>query len=535
MVDKYYLGLDLSTQQLKCTVLNDACTIVYEHAVNFGRDLPEFNTHNGVIVQDSVKNVVTSPTLMWVKAFDLLLADLAAQGLTKYIVAISGAGQQHGSVYWSKEGAHQLSALDASRTLEDQLQHAFSRSQSPIWQDSSTTKQCRELEASVGGPEALAQLTGSKGYERFTGNQIAKIYQEEPDTYAATHWITLVSSFMATLLLGQLGAVDAAEGSGTNLMNLRTHQWEPKLLDQCAPHLMDKLQVQPRDDARSMGTLSNYFVQRYQFRPDCQVMPFTGDNSATLISMNLRHGDCVMSLGTSDTVLVSLKNAATSTESHVMAHPTDPEGFMGMLCYKNGSLTRQHFRDVYANGNWDEFNKKLLETPISPRYAGFYFWQQEIIPFAKGIYRFQDGHPVDEFTTDEKDGDVAGINLRCLVESQFLSMRVRLGIMMKDRVERILVTGGAAANPHLVQILANVFGVPVYKLKEGNNGASLGGALLAKYGTQSLALDEMIKPHQKDDTLTLYATPDLAITSQYTLLLDNFRELEASVVKQQSS
>jgi hypothetical protein len=27
----------------------------------------------------------------------------------------------------------------------------------------------------VGGPEALAKLTGSKAYERFTGNQIAKV------------------------------------------------------------------------------------------------------------------------------------------------------------------------------------------------------------------------------------------------------------------------------------------------------------------------------------------------------------------------
>jgi xylulokinase len=62
-----------------------------------------------------------------------------------------------------------------SRTLEDQLQGAFSVKQSPIWQDASTTSQCRNLENLVGGPQGLADLTGSKGYERFTGNQIAKV------------------------------------------------------------------------------------------------------------------------------------------------------------------------------------------------------------------------------------------------------------------------------------------------------------------------------------------------------------------------
>lgn len=62
-----------------------------------------------------------------------------------------------------------------TKTLEDQLQEAFSVKQSPIWQDASTTSQCRSLENLVGGPQDLANLTGSKGYERFTGNQIAKV------------------------------------------------------------------------------------------------------------------------------------------------------------------------------------------------------------------------------------------------------------------------------------------------------------------------------------------------------------------------
>jgi xylulokinase len=83
--------------------------------------------------------------------------------------------KQHGSVYWNKNGIEQLNNLDSKRTLSEQLQNAFSIPQSPIWQDASTTTECRALENLVGGPEALAKLTGSKAYERFTGNQIAKV------------------------------------------------------------------------------------------------------------------------------------------------------------------------------------------------------------------------------------------------------------------------------------------------------------------------------------------------------------------------
>jgi xylulokinase len=90
MTDNYYLGLDLSTQQLKCTLINEKHDIVLEKAVNFDRDLPEFNTKHGAIVND---NVVTSPTLMWVKALDLLLQQLKDTPYIQHIRGISGAGQ----------------------------------------------------------------------------------------------------------------------------------------------------------------------------------------------------------------------------------------------------------------------------------------------------------------------------------------------------------------------------------------------------------------------------------------------------------
>lgn len=79
-----------------------------------------------------------------------------------------------------------LEELDSNKTLFEQLQYAFAIEQSPIWQDASTTAECRALEESVGGPEALAKLTGSKAYERFTGNQIAKVW-----SLYAYNWVSV--------------------------------------------------------------------------------------------------------------------------------------------------------------------------------------------------------------------------------------------------------------------------------------------------------------------------------------------------------
>lgn len=45
------------------------------------------------------------------------------------------------------------------------VQDCFLLSDSPVWMDSSTTNQCQQLEAAVGGARRLAETTGSRAYE----------------------------------------------------------------------------------------------------------------------------------------------------------------------------------------------------------------------------------------------------------------------------------------------------------------------------------------------------------------------------------
>ena len=96
----------------------------------------------------------------------------------------------------------------------------LSRSVSPIWMDSSTSVECREITAAVGGPEALAAHTGSRAFERFTGPQIRKFFKQERPSYLATGRIHLVSSFLASLLVGQHAPLDPGDASGMNLMDV---------------------------------------------------------------------------------------------------------------------------------------------------------------------------------------------------------------------------------------------------------------------------------------------------------------------------
>ncbi|GJQ84749.1 hypothetical protein Trydic_g4878, partial [Trypoxylus dichotomus] len=222
------------------------------------------------------------------------------------IAAISGTAQQHGSVYWQKGADDKLKHLDSDQFLHQQLSTYFSVINSPVWMDSSTTKYCRELEEAVGGAEELAKITGSRAYERFTASQIAKIYQTKPETYQNTERISLVSSFLCSLFLGRIAPIDVSDGSGMNLMDIKTKKWHQTLLNATAPNLGEKLgEVVPSHAI--LGSISAYFTDRWAFNSECKIVAFTGDNPASLIGMGLTEGWLAVSLGTSDTLFLWLE------------------------------------------------------------------------------------------------------------------------------------------------------------------------------------------------------------------------------------
>ena len=75
--EKYYLGLDFSTQQIKGVVIDDDLNVIAEDNVSFDKDLKEYRTHHGF--HEGLNGKVTSPTIMWVKGLDLLMERIRIQ------------------------------------------------------------------------------------------------------------------------------------------------------------------------------------------------------------------------------------------------------------------------------------------------------------------------------------------------------------------------------------------------------------------------------------------------------------------------
>ncbi|XP_042016021.1 xylulose kinase 2-like isoform X1 [Salvia splendens] len=541
-----FLGFDCSTQSLKATVLDQNLKTFATEVVNYDDELPHYKTKGGVHRDPVVDGRIVSPPLMWVEALDLILQKLEkSQFDFGRVVAVSGSAQQHGSVYWKKGSSVVLASLDSERPLVAQLGGAFSAEESPIWMDCSTTRQCRAIEEAVGGALELSKLTGSCAHERYAGPQIRKIFETWPDVYENTERVSLVSSFMASLLIGGYACIDHTDGAGMNLMDIKSKSWSKIALEAVAPGLEKKLGDLAPAHAVA-GFLSNYFVQRYRFKSSCIVVQWSGDNPNSLAGLTLNTpGDLAISLGTSDTVFGIATEHKPSLDGHTFPNPVDTEDYMVMLVYKNGSLTREDVRNRCAQESWELFNAYLNQTPpLNDGKIGFYYKEHEILPpLPIGEHRYVLEN-VNDPLSGIKEVSVAEFDppseVRALIEGQLLSMRAhaeRIGMPSPPR--RIIATGGASANECILSLIASIFGCNVYTVQRPDS-ASLGAALRAAHGwlcnekgafvpIRSMYTDRL--EHTSLNCRLSAQAGDQELVDKYTLMMKKRGEIEKDLVR----
>lgn len=469
---KLFLGLDSSTQSLSAVVIDlDSRKVVYEKSLNFDQALPQFKTRNGVLPSRDPL-VKHSPPLLWAAALDQLFAQMKKDKVALgKIMAISGSGQQHGSVYLNDKAPAVLANLDPKKSLEDNLNGVFSRKTSPIWMDSSTTRECGEIRKKLGGIKFTASRTGSDAFERFTGPQIRKFYKTEPKAYENTAHIALVSSFLASLLAGKIAPIDYGDGAGMNLMDIRKHIWNHDALKATAPNLVTKLPpLAP--SGRVIGPVSHYFVKKFGLNPEALATVWTGDNPASVVGLGLtKPGQVAISLGTSDTYFGTMAQCHTDEhgEGHVFGSPAG--GYLTLICFKNGSLAREKIREHYRIAHWDKFGALVASVPPGNNGGVLLPWfEAEIVPRVNKPR-------IHRFNLDEKD---AASNCRAILEAQMLSMRLH-SQWMQVTPEKIFATGGASNDRALLQVMADVMNCRVVRI-EVSKSAALGAALQAAHG-----------------------------------------------------
>ena len=91
------------TEFAKGIIVKSDLKLLYEAKVDFDADLSKYGIEKGVLTNPD-EGEVFAPVAMWLEAIDLVLQRLKEQGADfSKIKGISGAGMQHGTVFWSKD------------------------------------------------------------------------------------------------------------------------------------------------------------------------------------------------------------------------------------------------------------------------------------------------------------------------------------------------------------------------------------------------------------------------------------------------
>jgi len=449
-------GVDSSTQSCKI-VIRDATT---GELVRSGRAAHP----NGTEVDPQA----------WWHALQAAITD--AGGLHD-VAAISIAGQQHGMVVLDADG----------RVIRDAL----------LWNDTRSAGAAADLIAEVGAAEYAAR-TGLVPVASFTATKLRWLRDAEPDNAARVAAVALPHDWLTWRLRGYgpagespLGPVleelttDRSDASGTGYWSPVTGAYDLDLLEQALGHtaLLPRV-LAPGESAGTTAAAPSLSSFDGEFQDSSATIgqkgpnghnspsigtvaagagipegiivgPGAGDNAGAALGLGAGAGDVVVSIGTSGTVFAVTESPATDASGTVAGFADASGIFLPLVATLNAARVLDSIAGLLAVDH-AELGRLALEAPAGADGL-------VLQPYFEG-----------ERTPNLPDAtaSVFGMTLasttrpnlaRAAVEGLLCGLADGLDAVRAQGVtaERVLLIGGAAQNPAVQAIAAQVFDAPV--------------------------------------------------------------------------
>ena len=409
----------------------------------------------------------------WVSALDL-----AMEGLLDGVEAMSIAGQQHGMVVLDEAGEVIRPAL--------------------LWNDTRSAPDAEALVDELGGPAAWAQAVGSVPVAAFTVSKVRWLARNEPENARRVASLMLPHDYLTWLLSGrpESAVTDRGEASGTGYWSPADGAYREDLVRLALGHVPSLPRVAGPGEA--IGETGTGIV----------LGPGTGDNMGAALALDVSPGDVVVSLGTSGTAFAG-SSIPTSDESGFVAGFADATGnFLPLVCTLNAARVLTATAVLLAV-DFDGLAELALSA--EPGSGGL-----TLLPYFDG-----------ERTPNLPDarGSLHGItreNLtaqnmaRAAIEGMFGGLADAVDALVRVGVSpsRILLVGGAAANPAVGAVAATLFDVPVVVPPPGEyvaDGAARQAAWVLAGGERPPAWQEL----RDGPTIHFDPTPVPAIREAY--------------------
>ena len=404
----------------------------------------------------------------WIDALEHCVASLQGQGLDlSRVEGIGVSGQQHGFV-----------ALDKK--------HEVIRP-AKLWNDTSTARQCEQIMAAAGGPQAYQEEVGNLLPPGFTASKILWLKQVEPRNYERLCHILLPHDYLNFFLTGELVA-ESGDASGTGYFKVRQREWSEGALrwidadtdlGACLPRLLES--------HRPAGRLRPDLARKWGMSSRVLVSSGGGDNMMGAIgSGNVREGMVTVSLGTSGTLFAHTQTPVIDPKGEIAAFCGSTGGWLPLGCTMNVTVATEAVRTGILDGTFEEFETLLNSAP--PGSEGLI-----MLPYLEG-----ERMP----NTPDGTGTAFGLRIstatpqhlaRAAVEGATFGLRYGFDRLRELGVsaQRICLIGGGSRSPAWRQIVADVFDTAVVA-PVVEEGPAFGAALQAGWCVRGGSIEDLV-------------------------------------------
>ncbi|BBO01186.1 xylulokinase [Bradyrhizobium ottawaense] len=437
--DELYLGLDIGTSGVKAVLVSEGGAILATAA----RELAL--SHPAPLWSEQDPD-------SWVDAAIGAVDDLAARH-PREVARVRGiglSGQMHGATLLDENG----------RPLRPAI----------LWNDGRSQAECAVLEQRCPSLHAMA---GNLAMPGFTAPKLLWVARHEPKIFARVAKVLLPKAYVRYRLTGEL-IEDMSDAAGTLWLDVGLRRWSPLLLHATGLDLHHMPRLVEGREASAM--LAPEFTRRWGMAKDVVVAGGAGDNAASAIGLGaIAPGDAFLSLGTSGVVFRVTDRFAPAPETAVHAFCHALPGLwhqMGVMLSAAASL-------AWLAGVMETPAAALL-APLGERVDG---------PSPIRFLPYLDGE-----RTPHNDAAASGafVGLRGATGRTQIVQAVLEGVAFAARdnlaalsaasgpVAELDLVGGGSRSPLWAQICADVLGIPVHRIEEGEVGAALGAARLGR-------------------------------------------------------
>lgn len=390
-----------------------------------------------------------------------------------------------------------------------------------LWCDTTTSAECEEIMAKLGGLKATIRTLGNAVLPGFTASKILWLKNHEPENFKRLATVLLPHDYLNFWLTGDK-SMEFGDASGTALLNVRKREWSDRVLQAIDPHLADRLPKLTTSDQRA-GFLQPKTAKALGLTTETMVSAGGGDNMMGAIGTgNTRPGIVTASFGTSGTIYACAAKPVVDPEGEIAAFCDSANQWLPLLCTMNVTTATEMVRRDFGVDHAG-FQKVAGKAPAG--CDGLL-----LLPYLEG-----------ERTPNVPDGTgvFLGINpktftahhfARAAMEGVTLGMNYGLRRLATLGVNatQIRATGGGAQSKLWRQIMADIFQVEVVTLKV-SEGAAYGAALQSMWNYRLMS-GEHVEMHEITDAFVKVNASETATpTSKNAAIYEELQELQDSM------